>query len=189
MVFVVPAVFAIATATGLGIAHYLTRQEPPFGDVHIGSWVAWPDIGSAAIDPYARAVVSRRGMLPLGSGVGLAFTATHDSAGQMLNGACTYRVRGPVPMARAWTLTVYDAEGAMPANALGRNGFTSREVLRNADGMAEIILSPEVQPGNWLSSPSGGLLLILRLYGTSVSTMTGAIGAANLPTIDRQSCL
>ncbi|MFT0891163.1 DUF1214 domain-containing protein [Pseudochelatococcus sp. G4_1912] len=189
VVFVIVAAIALAAVMGLGTAYYLTRHEPPFGAVRVGPWIAWPEIGSAAIDPYARATVSRIGELSLGAGEGLAFSANRDSAGRVLNGSCTYRVRGPVPTSRAWTLTVYQADGTMPPNPTGRNGFTSHEVLRNLNGTAEIVISPEAQPGNWLMSPQrSNLMLMLRLYGTSVSTMTGAVESSGLPTIDRQSC-
>lgn len=189
VVFVIVAALAIAAIMGLGTAYYLTRYEPPFGAVRVGPWIAWPEIGSSAIDPYARATISRIGELSLGAGEGLAFSAYRDSAGRTLNGSCTYRVRGPVPISRAWTITVYEADGTMPPNPTGRNGFTSHELLRDLNGAAEIVLSPEAQPGNWLMSPRGAnLVLMLRLYGTSVSTMTGAVESSGLPTIDRQSC-
>lgn len=189
VVFVSGSALAIAAVTGLGSAYFITQDEPPFGAVRVGSWVAWPEIGSVAIDPYARAVVARKGALSLGSGEGLAFTATHDSNGRSLNGRCTYIVRGSVPVSRVWTLTIYDNKGGLQPNAMGRNGFTSHEVVRSANGMAEFVLSPDPQPGNWLMLPKGsGLQLVLRLYGTTVSTMTGAVENSGLPIIDRQSC-
>lgn len=188
-VLLILAALAIAAVTGLGSAYYLTRREPPFGEVRVGPWAAWPQIGSAAIDPYARAIVAREGSLPLGAGEGLAFQATEDSEGARLRGDCLYRVHGGVPVSRAWTLTVFDAGGALPANATGRNGFTSHEILRAPDGTVDIVLSREVQPGNWLMLPAtDGLRLVLRLYGTSVSAMTGTVEVGSLPRVDRVAC-
>lgn len=179
----------IAAATGLGSAWYLTRGEPPFGGVQVGPWTAWPDVGSPAIDPYARAIVARTGALPLGAGEGLALTATHDSEGRALDGACTYAMRGALPPSRAWTLTVYDADGRLPANDTGRNGFTSYELLRRPDGTAEILLSRAVEPGNWLMLPqTQRFSLMLRLYSAPLAAITGAVEAAALPAIDRLAC-
>lgn len=188
-VLLILAALAVAALTGLGSAYYLTAREPPFGEVRVGPWSAWPQIGAAGIDPYARAVVSRQGALPLGAGEGLAFSAGHDSEGRVLSAACRYRVRGGVPVSRAWTLTVYDADGGLPANPTGRNGFTSHEILRAPDGSVDIALARAVQPGNWLMLPATeGLHLVLRLYGTSASAMTGAVEVGALPRIERVGC-
>ncbi|MGV6873012.1 DUF1214 domain-containing protein [Pseudochelatococcus sp. B33] len=188
-VLLILAALAIAAVTGLGSAYYLTAGAPPFGEVRAGPWAAWPQIGAAALDPYARAIVAREGSLPLGAGEGLAFHATQDSEGRRLRGACLYRVNGGVPVSRAWTLTVFDAAGNLPANATGRNGFTSHEILRAPDGTVDIVLSREVQPGNWLMLPAtDDVHLVLRLYGTSVSAMTGAVEVGSLPRIDRLAC-
>lgn len=188
-VFLILVAFAVAVVTGLGSAYYLTGRAPPFGEVRVGPWAAWPQIGSAAIDPYARAIVAREGSLPLGAGEGLAFHASADSDGRALDAACDYRVRGGVPVSRAWTFTVFDADGGLPANATGRNGFTSHELLRAPDGGVDIALSRDVRPGNWLMLPAtGGVHLVLRLYGTSVSAMTGTVEVGNLPRIDRLGC-
>lgn len=188
-VIVILAALAIAAVTGLGSVYYLTGRAPPFGEVRVGPWAAWPQIGSAAIDPYARAIVARQGALPLGEGEGLAFHAAVDSEGRALDSGCRYRVRGGVPASRAWTLTVFDADGRLPRNATGRNGFTSHEILRAPDGTVDIALSREVQPGNWLMLPATQRLqLVLRLYGTSVSAMTGAVEVGSLPRIDRLDC-
>lgn len=188
-VFLILVALAVAAVTGLGSVYELTRGEPPFGEVRVGPWRTWPQIGAADIDPYARAVVAREGSLPLGTGEGLAFHATHDSAGRAFDDACVYRIVGAVPASRAWTLTVFDAEGALPPNATGRNGFTSHETLRAADGGIDIVLARAAQPGNWLMLPeTGGARLVLRLYGTSMSAMSGAVNAGGLPLIDRVDC-
>ncbi|MGI6245478.1 MAG: DUF1214 domain-containing protein [Pseudochelatococcus sp.] len=188
-ILVALATLAIAAFAGLGSAWYMTRGEPPFGAVRAGPWAAWPDIGSPVIDPYARAIVARTGALPLGAGEGLELHAVHDSEGRPLDGACVYAVRGAVPSARAWTLTVYDAAGGLPPNETGRNGFTSFELLRDADGMAEIVLSRGVRPGNWLMlPPTEGVHLVLRLYGAPLAAVSGVVEAAALPAIDRLAC-
>lgn len=183
------AALAVAAIIGLGSAYFTTLHSPPFGAMRVGPWVAWPQMGSSAIDPYARAVLARSGALPLGLGEGIAFTAMRDSAGQELDSACTYRLRGTVPASRAWTLTVFDAASRLFANETQRNGFTSFELLREPDGTANIVLARAVQAGNWLMLPeSRHFQLVLRLYGASVSTMTGVLEDKALPVLERISC-
>ena len=130
---------------------------------------AWPKNGTPGIDPYARAMVARTGELPVGSGDGVAFYARADDAGQSLDGRCDVLLSGTTPQARFWTITLYDPEGRLVANSMQRQGFTSQEIIRNADGSFDITVGPRARPGNWL--PTGGVekyLLVLRLYDTPV---------------------
>ncbi|KQT11999.1 hypothetical protein ASG40_08450 [Methylobacterium sp. Leaf399] len=185
-------VYALALGAGLGLASadYATRGGYPFGGVVAGSWTAWPRAGAVGADPYTRAVNARRGEIPLGVGEGLLLTASQDADGRAIDAGCTYAVAGTTPPARAWTLTVA-GRGPRPADApLLREGFTSTEILREADGHFVIALAPEVQPGNWLPMPraSGPVRLALRLYDTPVAASAGTLDRSALPEIRRTGC-
>ena len=43
-------------------------------------------------------------------------------------------VSGMTPAARYWTLTLYDPDGRLVANAIDRHSFTSDEIVRDIDG-------------------------------------------------------
>lgn len=179
---------AIAAILGLTTAWFAVDRGYLFGSVRIGDWTAWPDVGSASADPYSLAMLARTGEVPLGTGEGIAFTATSDSDGRPLTGRCTYSLVGQTPAARLWTLTVYDEDGRLMANAARRSGFQSREILRRPDGSFEIAVSPEVQPGNWL--PVGRVdrfRLVLRLYDTPL-TSGGMPADSTMPAIIRGAC-
>lgn len=185
-------VYALALGAVLGLlsADYATRGGYPFGGTAIGSWTAWPRAGAFDADPYSRAVNARRGAIPLAVGEGMLLTATQDDEGRALDAACTYRLSGVTPPARAWTLTVTGRpapEGAPPPL---REGFTSTEILRDADGLFAILLSPEVQPGNWLPMPRGrgAVRLALRLYDTPVAASVSSLDRDSLPAIRRTGC-
>jgi hypothetical protein len=181
--------FALALGVGIGSAYVAVSGEYPIGAVRLGPWTAWPQVGSRDADPYARAIVARRAEIPLATGEGLALTATADSQGRALDSACTYRVGSATPQARLWTLTLYDGGGALLRSDLERSGFTSAELLRESDGRFVIVLSREVQPGNWLKLPaSGPFSLTLRLYDTPASLGTGAVESRALPAIERLEC-
>ena len=159
-------------------------QGLAFGGVTLGAWTAYPRAGSADIDPYARAAVSRGGLLPVGLGDGVAFTARADDAGRPLDGRCDVRLTGTTPQARFFTLTLYRPDGSLVANSLDRYGFTSQELVRRSDGSFEIVIAPRARPGNWL--PTGGVdryLLVLRLYDTPVGIATRAEREAPMPAI------
>lgn len=184
-------VYAFAIALGLGVssAYMAVSGDYPFGGVRVGPWKAWPRVGSPQADPYARAIVTRRGDIPLAVGEGLAFTATEDSAGRPLDANCAYRIGAQTPQARLWTLTVYGPDGALAATETGRSGFSSAELLRNPDGRFAIALSRGARPGNWLQlPPDGRFSLVMRLYDTPVAAGAASLEAAAMPAIERLEC-
>lgn len=195
------AVAAVGLALGLAAtAVVLARGWDP-GAVAVGPWVARPKVGTAAIDPYARAELARSGAVPMASGEGLGFTATTDDTGYRLLRTCSYRLSGPLPPARFWTLTATDAGGLAlgdaPGTAAGtpariaarRSAFTSAGVVRGIDGGFTVELSPEARPGNWLPlSGDGPLVLTLRLYDTPLAGGAAEISAAALPGVARLGC-
>src|SRR5262249_57613642 len=99
-------------------------------------------------------------------------------------------VRGTPQQARFWTIPAYDAEGRLVANSAQRQGFTSQEIIRNADGSFEILVGPRARPGNWL--PTGGVekyLLMLRLYDTPIGMGSRTGSEAPMPLITKRACL
>jgi hypothetical protein len=175
---------AIAAAIGLGSTWYALTQSLAFGALELGAWKGNPHNGTSGIDPYARAVISRNGELPVGIGDGVAFTAATDDKGRPLDGRCDVTVHGTTPPARYFTLTLYTPAGQLVANSLNRHGFTSQELVRDAAGEFEITVSPRVRPGNWL--PTGGIenyVLMMRFYDTSLGIATRAGREAPMPAI------
>ena len=76
----------LAAVVGLGMTWLTLTHGVAFGALTIGAWTAWPKSGSVDIDPYARAIVSRTGQLPVGTGDGVAFYARRDDAGNPFDG-------------------------------------------------------------------------------------------------------
>ena len=73
--------------------------------------------------------------MPIGTGDGIAFSATTDDKKKPLDGRCDVLVSGVTPAARFWTLTLFDQKGRLVANSLQRYGFTSQEIIRGSDGV------------------------------------------------------
>lgn len=180
---------AVAALVGLGGTYLALTRGAAFGALTIGAWTAWPKTGTADADPYARASIARIGLLPTALGDGVAFAALADDDGKKLDGRCDVVLAGITPAARFWTLTLYNSEGELAANSVGRHGFSSQEIVRQADGSFEIIVAPRAQPGNWL--PTGGIeryALVLRLYDTAVGVSTRAGREVPMPSITTQGC-
>jgi hypothetical protein len=179
----------LATAVGLGMTWVTATRGVNIGTLTIGAWKARPRTGTSDIDPYARASVARSGELPIGTGDGIAFTATTDDAKRPLDGRCDVVVSGVTPAARFWTLTLYDPKGQLVANGMNRYGFTSQEIVRGSDGTFEVRITSRARAGNWL--PTGGLdryMLMLRLYDTPVGMATRTQRDAPMPAIATVGC-
>lgn len=179
----------LATVVGLGATWMTTTRGTEIGALTIGPWTARPRTGTADVDPYSRATIVRNGELPIGTGDGVAFTATADDRKKPLDGRCDVVVSGVTPPARFWTLTLYDRKGHLVANALQRYGFTSQEIVRQSDGSFEIHIAARSRAGNWL--PTGGIeryALMLRLYDTPVGVATRTQRDAPMPTISTVGC-
>jgi hypothetical protein len=176
--------FAVAAGLGLGTTWYALTQNLSFGALELGAWRGFPHNGTVGIDPYARAVIARNGELPVGIGDGVTFAAAADDKGRPLDGRCDVTVRGITPPARYFTLTLYTPSGQLVSNSLGRYGFSSQELVRDAAGQFEIAVSPRARPGNWL--PTGGIesyVLMMRFYDTSLGITTRAGREAPMPAI------
>ena len=179
---------AVAALIGLGATWLALTRGTSFGAVTIGAWTAFPKSGTRDIDPYSRAAIERSGELPVGSGDGVAFVARTDDTGKPFDGRCEVHINGTTPQARFWTLTLYDPLGRLIGNAVDRQGFTSQEIVRNADGSFDVVVAPRTRAGNWL--PTSGVdrdMLVLRLYDSPVGVATRAAREAPMPSIV-QSC-
>ena len=180
---------AIAAIVGLGLTYLSLTRGTAFGGLSIESWTAWPKSGTTDADPYVRASIARSGRLPTAMGDGVAFTLQSDDEGKALDGRCDVVISGVTPVARFWTMTLYNPNGALVANSTNRYGFTSQEIVRRSDGTFEIVVSPRASAGNWL--PTGGVEryeLILRLYDTAVGVSTKAGREVPMPDVMTRSC-
>jgi hypothetical protein len=179
----------VAAIVGLGATYLALTRGAAFGALSIGSWTAWPKTGTVDAEPYARATIARTGQLPIAVGDGVSFTVQADEDGKLLDGRCDIFLSGITPVARFWTITLYNVDGELVTNSVNRYGFTSQEIVRHADGAFDIIVAPRANPGNWL--PTGGVeryTLVLRLYDTAVGVSTKAGREVPMPSVKVRSC-
>jgi hypothetical protein len=180
---------AAGIALGLVLTWFVIDRKKGFGSIEAGPWTSFSRIGTADVEPYSRAILAYYGETPLSESEAMSFVAYGDSSGADFNGDCDYAVSGEVPLARYWTLTLYSPEGALMPNPANRYGFTSSEILRNANGRFEITIARHARPGNWLpSGDAARFVLVLRLYDGELSTASGTINAGKMPVLVEGSC-
>lgn len=179
---------AVALSVGFGLSYYSLTDGRLFGTAQAGPWIAWPDVGSLAPNPYTRGHLARDGALQLGLAEGLQFTATTDSDGQPLDLACTYRLSGRTPVATFWTLVAVDGAGVNLARPGTDPAIRSSGLARDNDGAIQLYVGQRLSPLNWLElSGTGHFTLALTLYDTAI--LSGVSSAAtSMPAITREDC-
>ena len=191
-----------ALVVGLGSAWAVVR----FGGeqtAQAGAWRSEVLAGSVAAGPYTRARVAVGGLLALGPSETLYFVAEKDDAGRPLRTTCSYRVSGPVPDARWWSVTAYGADhfllpapdhrysvnSAAGGMAGGEVSFVTgpqRPSLQDSSAGTAAALATAATP--WLPTPGDtGLLLVLRLYqpGAALRRNAGALLPLHISALGR----
>lgn len=178
---------AVALGVGFGLSYYALTDGRLFGVAQVGPWSAWPDVGSAAPNPYTRAHLARQAALQLGQSEGVQFVARTDSNGQPLTRACGYHIGGTTPLTSFWTLSAVDADGINIATPDGPAAFRSTDIARANDGAIRINIGTQLQPGNWLElTGTGPFSIVLNLYDTAV--FSGFSDDESMPSIVRGAC-
>ena len=95
-----------------------------------------------------------------------------DANGETLNGSNRYRIQFPAgktpPSGAFWSVTMYDQEGFLVDNPIGRYAIGDRDPLQfNPDGSLDLLIQherPAAMESNWLPAPKGTFALTMRIY-------------------------
>ncbi len=177
----------LATALGLGSAWLALKRSDGFG-ARVGPWQANLLAGSADADAYTRARVAVGGLLALNRAETMYYIAATDSDGQPLRSRCSYRVSGPPPKARWWSLTAYAEDYFLFPNEQRRYSVNGLSAPVDATGAFALISGP-TDPGAaglpWLPTPGDrGLMFTLRVYNPD-GALQAAPASLEAPRIER----
>lgn len=176
---------AISGGIGFATAHYAIEDGSRFVTRQAGPWTQWTMMGRPDADPYARAHMARKGMVPVATTVEQAFIADSDSAGGWLNTTCEYRVVVGNFKGAWWSIAAYTKKGLLVANAAERYAFNVDTAMQEADGRAVVTLARDARPGNWLPIGGGGpVALVLTVQPSPEQEKSGIV----LPEIERIGC-
>lgn len=180
--------YAGAVALGAGSAWMLLRNLSGFaaGGVAVGPWRTSLLTGSTDADPYTRARVALGALLALNRDETMYYLAHTDSDGRALRSACRYRVSGPAPAARWWSVTAYADDNFLFEDARHRYSLSSRNAVLDAQGRFALVSGPDDAGGaTWLPTPGDrGLIFALRLYNPQPA-LAAAPGSLVAPRIER----
>lgn len=179
----------VGLAVGGGLAWRATGSGFDNGSITNGIWSTSLTYGTNSADPLMRAAVARRGLLALPKSETVYWAATTDSAGQPLDGACTYALRGKALDSRWWSVTAYDRQGYLVANDARIWSFSGASITPEEKAGWTVTIGP-VKPasGHWLPSTRGArFTLTLRIYNPGAAFMKDPAAAA-LPVLKKEGC-
>jgi hypothetical protein len=167
--------FVSAAAVGViagAVGGIYVLQHSTLGSETYGGWVGSKLAGSAAADPFTRALIAKGGLLALNRSETIYFTLTKDEHGRPLTQNCAYQLRGGAFPARWWSVTIYAADDFLPQNHDHAQSIDQTRAERDAGGgwTAAVSLQrpPPGGPPNWISTWNAGKFsLTLRLYNPS----------------------
>lgn len=151
----------------------------------VNGWLLTSGSGHYGTDYLQRAFVAYVGLggnLPADAYYPVAQT---DAQGKPLTGAHDYVMHfakdDTPPVNAFWSITVYNKEYFMISNAINRYALSGRDPLKyNEDGSLDLYIQKNApdpdKTSNWLPTPEGDFLLMMRLYWpkeTSPSILNG----------------
>jgi hypothetical protein len=146
-------------------------------------WATHFALGRYGTEYTTRALTAYKGLGALVPEEAVYAMGDFDADGQPLDGRRAYVLRfepGELPPVDAfWSVTLYDADRFLYANALGRHSIGDRTagLVRDADGGLSLQIGHARPPhaANWLPAPAGAFYLILRMYAPRPEVRTWPI--------------
>ena len=184
------ALYLAALSVGAGSAWLAVRSQLDSGGVMAGVWRTSTLAGSSDADIYTRAVIAVGALLALNRDETMYYVATSDSTGRALRSRCRYRISGPAPDARWWSLTAYAEDRFLFPNAERRYSLNGGTAPLDARGHFTFESGPTPPAGNpptvpWLPTPGDrGLSFTLRLYNPAAG-LAAAPASLAAPVIER----
>jgi len=153
-----------------------------------GAWTHSRAAGSAAADPYTRAVIAREGLLALSAREALYFNLNEDEHGRPLSEACVYELTGRPLEARWWSVTLYARDNFLARNNDHAAAIDATRIRYGGDRLWRARIAPvRGEAAHWLSSRNthSDFSLTLRVYHPRHAF---APSQAALPALTTLSC-
>lgn len=150
----------------------LATQSAIWRNASSTNWIVFKNLGD-----YGEDYLFRAGAASVAFGVNAEKNVVYpfaflDASGEPLDGAASYVLRfapgDEPPTDFLWSLTLYNPDGYLVRNELGKYGVRSDDALkRNPDGSFEILIQhdkPQGDTNNWIPAPRGPFVLAMRVY-------------------------
>lgn len=175
-----PEIAAALNASVQSAQDEINQYEQSTGKT-VNGWHMLLNTGSYGTNYLQRAVVASYGLGANKPQDAIYAMSVTDSNGEKFNGNNKYVLhfaRGAKPPVKGfWSLTMYDNDLFFTANTINRYNLNQRYIRENLDGSTDLYIQHD-SPGkdkedNWLPSPSGDFVLMLRFYWPSDAIIDG----------------
>lgn len=176
----------------VGAVGAVTQIRQPPAQIANGPWRTSSTNGAIDQSSLARAQVALFGLLALPRTEAMYFIARNDSEGRVLDGRCSYVVRGSTLDARWWSITLYQGEGWLVANSANKYsvGSAAVPIMESMPPQWMIQVGPDAPAGTQAYIPTSSVPsfdLTLRAYHPGGALLNDP-AHAQLPTIERGKC-
>jgi hypothetical protein len=176
------ASIAIGAAAGVGGARYAIALRLDAASEKLNGWTVNFNYGRFGDDLLLRAAIARVGIGANQAEESVYYGAGSDADGRQLDGRSNYVLHFAAdalpPVDAFWSVSVISADDYFfVENPIRRYGIGDRTkgLKRNLDGSLDILIQHE-QPvenaSNWLPSPAGKFIVILRAYEPRADILT-----------------
>ncbi len=163
---------------------------------NVNGWGYTTKTGLYGTDYFMRALVTAIGLGANRPQDAVYPTSLKDADGNAYDGTKKYVMRfakGQLPPVQGfWSVTMYDSSYFFVANPINRYSISARQKLKsNPDGSVDLYIQND-SPGadkesNWLPSPAGKFVLMLRMYWPNEKDPSIIDGSWKIPAVTKAS--
>ncbi len=163
---------------------------------NVNGWGYTTKTGLYGTDYFMRALVTAIGLGANRPQDAVYPTSLKDADGNAYDGTKKYVMRfakGQLPPVQGfWSVTMYDSSYFFVANPINRYSISARQKLKsNPDGSVDLYIQND-SPGadkesNWLPSPAGKFVLMLRMYWPNEKDPSIIDGSWKIPSVTKAS--
>jgi hypothetical protein len=163
---------------------------------NVNGWGYTTKTGLYGTDYFMRALVTAIGLGANRPQDAVYPTSLKDADGNAYDGTNKYVMhfaKGQLPPVQGfWSVTMYDSNYFFVANAINRYSISARQKLKsNPDGSVDLYIQND-SPGadkesNWLPSPAGKFVLMLRMYWPNEKAPSIIDGSWKIPAVTKAS--
>ena len=163
---------------------------------NVNGWGYTTKTGLYGTDYFMRALVTAIGLGANRPQDAVYPTSLKDADGNAYDGTKKYVMRfakGQLPPVQGfWSVTMYDSSYFFVANPINRYSISARQKLKsNPDGSVDLYIQNN-SPGadkesNWLPSPAGKFVLMLRMYWPNEKDPSIIDGSWKIPAVTKAS--
>ncbi len=163
---------------------------------NVNGWGYTTKTGLYGTDYFMRALVTAIGLGANRPQDAVYPTSLKDADGNAYDGTKKYVMRfakGQLPPVQGfWSVTMYDSSYFLVASPINRYSISARQKLKsNPDGSVDLYIQND-SPGadkepNWLPSPAGKFVLMLRMYWPNEKDPSIIDGSWKIPAVTKAS--